>query len=231
MQVPPPLATPLTALPPRRYAAYMELFDPLCGPAGPSRPLMVGEGSEGGARVGQKRAREGDAAADLELPTPKKRIRLGLPATQWITVYNAHRPMKQRYHYNVANNRVQQHVEKGNDDGLYISSVACCQDLWALIMDAGTGFAQQVYDLSNQVGLGEGVCVCGGGGRGIGLVGVNRAAVSAHWAAHWARHPPTCTFPPNTPSSCPRTGSWSGGRRATTSPPWLAPPPALPSSS
>lgn len=56
-----------------------------------------------------------------------------------------------RYHYNVANNRVQQHVEKGNDDGLYISSVACCQDLWALIMDAGTGFAQQVYDLSSQV--------------------------------------------------------------------------------
>lgn len=54
----------------------------------------------------------------------------------------------------MANNRVQQHVEKGNDDGLYISSVACCQDLWALIMDAGTGFAQQVYDLSNQVGTG-----------------------------------------------------------------------------
>ena len=91
---------------------------------------------------------------ELELPSPKKRIRLGLPATQWITVYNAHRPMKQRYHYNVANNRVQQHVEKGNDDGLYISSVACCQDLWALIMDAGTGFTQQVYELSNQVGGG-----------------------------------------------------------------------------
>lgn len=32
-----------------------------------------------------------------------------------------------RYHYNVANTRVDQHVEKGNDDGLYISSVACCQ--------------------------------------------------------------------------------------------------------
>ena len=41
----------------------------------------------------------GDAQA------PKKKIRLGLPATQWITVYNAHRPMKQRYHYNVANTR------------------------------------------------------------------------------------------------------------------------------
>ena len=74
---------------------------------------------------------------------PKKKIRLGLPATQWITVYNAHRPMKQRYHYNVANTRVEQHVDKGNDDGLYISSVACCQDLWALIMDAGTGFTAQ----------------------------------------------------------------------------------------
>lgn len=47
-------------------------------------------------QVGQKRGREGGDTADLELPTPKKRIRLGLPATQWITVYNAHRPMKQR---------------------------------------------------------------------------------------------------------------------------------------
>lgn len=35
--------------------------------------------------------------------------------------------MLARYHYNVANTRVDQHVEKGNDDGLYISSVACCQ--------------------------------------------------------------------------------------------------------
>jgi hypothetical protein len=50
----------------------------------------------------------------------------------------------------VANTRVEQHVEKGNDDGLYISSVACCQELWALIMDAGTGFSAQVYNLSNQ---------------------------------------------------------------------------------
>jgi hypothetical protein len=77
------------------------------------------------------------------MQVPKKKIRLGLPATQWITVYNAHRPMKQRYHYNVANTRVDQHVEKGNDDGLYISSVACCHELWALIMDAGTGFTAQ----------------------------------------------------------------------------------------
>lgn len=173
-----------------KYAAYMALFEPLCGPPGVQRPLQTdgGVSVSVSARAGQKRTREsnnpvvttnttanpstavGTAGAagatgaagndgaidpsapenDLELPVPKKRVRLGLPATQWITVYNAHRPMKQRYHYNVANNRVAQHVEKGNDDGLYVSSVACCQELWGLIMDAGTGFTQQVYTLSNQ---------------------------------------------------------------------------------
>ena len=29
-----------------KYAAYMDLFDPLCGPAGPTRPVMVGDGTE-----------------------------------------------------------------------------------------------------------------------------------------------------------------------------------------
>lgn len=53
-----------------------------------------------------------------------------------------------RYHYNVADVRLPQHVEKGNEDGLYISSVASCSNLWALIMDAGTGFSAQVYELS-----------------------------------------------------------------------------------
>eukprot|EP00890_Picochlorum_soloecismus_P003283 jgi/Picsp_1/3956/NSC_01468-R1_protein len=132
-----------------KYAAYMSLFDSLCGPPGPGRPLMI----ESDTQVGQKRNRESGAVTtdeDLDLPASKKRVRLGLPATQWITVYNAHRPMKQRYHYNVANNRVAQHVEKGNDDGLFVSSVACCQDLWGLIMDAGTGFTQQVYSLNPQ---------------------------------------------------------------------------------
>lgn len=130
---------------------------------------------------------------------PKKKVRMGMPATQWISVYNARRPMKQRYinvghlscnwffgfclcclslfgfvshlfffsflkfilsgefvvmlfccryHYNVADGRLAQHIEKGNEDGLFISSVASCQNLWALIMDAGTGFTTQVYELS-----------------------------------------------------------------------------------
>lgn len=53
-----------------------------------------------------------------------------------------------RYHYNVADLRLSQHVEKGNEDGLYISCVASASNLWALIMDAGTGFCSQVYELS-----------------------------------------------------------------------------------
>lgn len=58
-------------------------------------------------QVGQKRGREALEEDALDV-APKKKIRLGLPATQWITVYTAHRPMKQRYHYNVANSRVEQ---------------------------------------------------------------------------------------------------------------------------
>eukprot|EP00891_Asterochloris_glomerata_P000435 jgi/Astpho2/435/fgenesh1_pm.00011_%23_15_t len=127
-----------------KYSAYLGLFEPLCGPQ-PQRPILTDS-----LKVGQKRTRDQMEDEAAELQAPKKKIRLGLPATQWITVYNAHRPMKQRYHYNVANTRVDQHVEKGNDDGLYISSVACCQELWALIMDAGTGFSSQVYELSTQ---------------------------------------------------------------------------------
>lgn len=39
-------------------------------------------------------------------------------------------------------------MERGNADGLLISCVASCSNLWAIIMDAGTGFTSQVYELS-----------------------------------------------------------------------------------
>ncbi|KAF3775779.1 hypothetical protein EJ110_NYTH46633, partial [Nymphaea thermarum] len=52
------------------------------------------------------------------------------------------------YHYNVADSRLHQHVEKGNVDGLLISCVASSSNLWAIIMDAGTNFSSQVYELS-----------------------------------------------------------------------------------
>lgn len=48
----------------------------------------------------------------------------------------------------MADARLDQHIEKGNEDGLFISCVTSCSNLWALIMDAGTGFTSQVYELS-----------------------------------------------------------------------------------
>uniref|UniRef100_A0ACD5WB88 Uncharacterized protein n=1 Tax=Avena sativa TaxID=4498 RepID=A0ACD5WB88_AVESA len=123
------------------YAKLISLFDSLIEvPA--SRPIRI----NGALKVGQKRGR---MVVNLEEEEqPKKKVRLGSPATQWISVYNARRPMKQRYHYNVADSRLHQHIEKGNEDGLYISCVASSANFWALIMDAGTGFGAQVYELS-----------------------------------------------------------------------------------
>jgi len=130
-----------------KYGALAALFDPLCG-AIARRPIST-EGAQKAGLVGQKRKAE-TLDEEGEDGRPKKKVRLGMPAQQWITIYNAHRPMKQRYHYNVANSRIEQHVDKGNDDGLFISSVSCAQELWALIMDAGTGFSAQVWELSTQ---------------------------------------------------------------------------------
>ena len=127
-----------------KYGALAALFEPLCGPTS-RRPIST----EGAQKVGSKRKAE-TLDEEGEDGRPRKKVRLGMPAQQWITIYNAHRPMKQRYHYNVANSRIEQHVDKGNDDGLFISSVSCAQELWALIMDAGTGFNAQVCELSTQ---------------------------------------------------------------------------------
>ncbi|XP_047177387.1 casein kinase 1-like protein HD16 [Vigna umbellata] len=125
------------------YAKYISLFDGIVGPNPDIRPINT-EGAQ--KLIGHKRGRL--AMEEEDDDQPKKKTRIGLPASQWISVYNARRPMKQRYHYNVSDARLSQHIEKGNEDGLYISSVASCQSVWALIMDAGTGFAGQVYELS-----------------------------------------------------------------------------------
>ncbi|PIA48564.1 hypothetical protein AQUCO_01400863v1 [Aquilegia coerulea] len=128
------------------YSKLVSLFETLIGPNPAIRPINTDGAQKIIYQVGQKRGRltveeEDDGQA-------KKKIRLGVPATQWISVYNARLPMKQRYHYNVADGRLAQHVERGNEDGLLISCVASCSNLWALIMDAGTNFTSQVYELS-----------------------------------------------------------------------------------
>ncbi|XP_019083500.1 PREDICTED: casein kinase 1-like protein HD16 isoform X1 [Camelina sativa] len=127
------------------YAKYISLFDGVVGPNPDIRPINTEGAQKLIYQVGQKRGR---LTMDEEDEQPTKKVRLGMPATQWISIYSAHRPMKQRYHYNVADERLAQHIEKGNEDGLFISSVASCANLWALIMDAGTGFTDQAYQLS-----------------------------------------------------------------------------------
>lgn len=48
----------------------------------------------------------------------------------------------------MADARLGQHIEAGNRDGLFVSCVASSQNLWALIMDTGTGFTSQIYNIS-----------------------------------------------------------------------------------
>lgn len=128
------------------YAKCISLFDGIIGPIPDYRPINTDGAQKLIYQVGQKRGRL--MMEEVEDEQPKKKVRMGMPATQWVSVYNARRPMKQRYHYNVADARLVQHIEKGNEDGLFISSVASCTNLWALIMDAGSGFTAQVYELS-----------------------------------------------------------------------------------
>uniref|UniRef100_A0A2P2MPY5 non-specific serine/threonine protein kinase n=2 Tax=Rhizophora TaxID=40030 RepID=A0A2P2MPY5_RHIMU len=128
------------------YSKLVSLFEGLIGPNPAVRPISTEGAQKIICQVGQKRGRLNiEEEDDGQL---RKKIRIGVPATQWISIYNARLPMKQRYHYNVADGRLQQHVDRGIADGLLISCVASCSNLWALIMDAGTGFTQQVYELS-----------------------------------------------------------------------------------
>ncbi|KAK1390745.1 Casein kinase I [Heracleum sosnowskyi] len=128
------------------YSKLISLFEGLLGPNPAIRPLNIDGAQKIIFQVGQKRGRLNLEDDDDGQPT--KKVRMGVPATQWISIYNARLPMKQRYHYNVADARLGQHVERGNADGLLISCVASSSNLWAIIMDAGTGFTSQVYELS-----------------------------------------------------------------------------------
>ncbi|KAJ7011884.1 hypothetical protein NC653_002088 [Populus alba x Populus x berolinensis] len=127
------------------YAKCISLFDGVVGTNPDMRPLNTEGAQKLIYQVGHKRGR---LTMEEDDEQPKKKVRMGMPATQWISVYNACRPMKQRYHYNVADARLGQHIEKGNEDGLFVSSVASYQNLWAIIMDAGTNYSAQVYELS-----------------------------------------------------------------------------------
>ncbi|XP_076918235.1 casein kinase 1-like protein HD16 [Bidens hawaiensis] len=123
------------------YSKLIALFENCLVSTASLRPLRI----DGAIKVGQKRGR---LLSNLEDTEPRKKIRLGAPANQWISVYSSRTPMKQRYYYNVKDLRLHHHMKQGKNDGLYVSCVASSENLWAIIMDAGTGFTSQVYEIS-----------------------------------------------------------------------------------
>ncbi|XP_048532120.1 casein kinase 1-like protein HD16 isoform X2 [Triticum urartu] len=124
-----------------KYEKLVSLFDDLIiGPV--SRPIRIA----GGLEVGHKRGR---IVVNLEEDEqPMEKVRLGSPATQWISIYSARRNMTQRCHYNIADSRLHQHIQKGYEDGVFISCIASLKNVWTVIMDTGTGFSSQVFNLS-----------------------------------------------------------------------------------
>ncbi|XP_078431282.1 casein kinase 1-like protein HD16 [Wolffia australiana] len=126
------------------YAKLISLFDGLVGTNPALRPVLTDGAQKMVSQVSRKRGRltiEDDGQ-------PPKRVRVGVPSTQWISVYDKRKPMKQRYHYSVDGDQLPHQVSRGLRDGLFISCVSSCDNLWALVMDAGAGFTSQVYELS-----------------------------------------------------------------------------------
>ncbi|VAH74423.1 unnamed protein product [Triticum turgidum subsp. durum] len=74
------------------YAKCISLFDGIVGPHPDTRPINTDGAQKLIYQVGQKRGR---LIAEEDDEQPKKKIRMGMPATQWISVYSARRPMKQ----------------------------------------------------------------------------------------------------------------------------------------
>ncbi|XP_027067690.2 casein kinase 1-like protein HD16 [Coffea arabica] len=128
-----------------KYSKLISIFEGMIAADPATRPLNT-DGAQKIIQIGQKRPRLN--LDEDEVEQPRKKVRMGVPASQWVSIYNARKPMKQRYHYNVSDARLAQHVERGVEDGLYISSVASCSNLWAIIMDAGTNFTSQVFEIS-----------------------------------------------------------------------------------
>eukprot|EP00210_Caulerpa_lentillifera_P002175 g2089.t1 len=126
-----------------KYDLYIGWFNDVCTSSNSIPPLLTE------TRPGHKRARE-EQEIQVQEEAPKKRMRLGSSIPQWITVYNSNKAMKQRYHYNVTDQRVAQHIAKGNENGLQVTAVGCATDLWALIMDAGTDYTEQLYNISDE---------------------------------------------------------------------------------
>ncbi|KAF8023216.1 hypothetical protein BT93_F0656 [Corymbia citriodora subsp. variegata] len=79
---------------------------------------------------------------------PSSLARRGLRRSRWISIFHEHEPMRQRICFNVDDVNLPLFIEAAHADGMYVSSVASRLNLWAIVMDSGTGFTAQVHTIS-----------------------------------------------------------------------------------
>ncbi|XP_030444172.2 casein kinase 1-like protein HD16 [Syzygium oleosum] len=129
------------------YARYISLFQWIIRENPYVWPVHIDFTQEVVYQVPCKRARLNDD------DDPSKKIRMGLKVPQWISVYDGHPPMKQRYFSNLADANLSSHFQMGHVKGPYVTSVAYNPDSksWVLIMDDRAGYtAQRIYGFSHR---------------------------------------------------------------------------------
>ncbi|XP_048134121.1 casein kinase 1-like protein HD16 [Rhodamnia argentea] len=126
------------------YARYISLFHEIIGNNPYVWPVHTGVSQEVAYQVQRKRVRLNDDE------DPSK-LRMGLKLTQWISVYDMYPPtMRQRYFSNLDYADLLLHIEKGHEEGMYITSVAYSSrsKSWAVVMDNSIGYTAQIYTFS-----------------------------------------------------------------------------------
>jgi serine/threonine protein kinase len=134
-----------------KYEKYKSLFDPLYKSGQPNNIIKINLDYD--VRSTQDKIYNTNFIPEVEILNKQvpKTIRMNRYVQQWITIYTAYKAMKQRYHCRVKNNHIVQHIEKGKENGLYISSISCFQELWAIVLDARVSLTAQKYLLSDQI--------------------------------------------------------------------------------
>ncbi|KAL7087386.1 hypothetical protein ACP275_13G065700 [Erythranthe tilingii] len=89
------------------------------------RPINIETAQTWGASTSVPRA--GDKRRAIEMDDNEdeqrtKKVRSGVPEAQWIILFDDRPPMEQRYFYDVETVNVDQHIEQGKTDGLFISN-------------------------------------------------------------------------------------------------------------
>ncbi|XP_048133651.1 casein kinase 1-like protein HD16 [Rhodamnia argentea] len=115
------------------YARYISLFRGIIGENPYVWPVNAHAAQE---------SNEGDVLPESPLS------RRGLRRSRWISIFHSHPPIRQRICYNVDDVDLPLCIEEARADGMYVSSVASHLDLWAVVMDSGTGFTDQVHTIA-----------------------------------------------------------------------------------